>query len=99
MDDRHGPTDGDWPTLTTGGACSIIIIPSLNLLTGIIHTLNKKVYLNCPPWLEKIVLFFGFKLAKNTLKLSPMVGENFDIFWSQTGLKITEIVPHGWRNF
>jgi len=42
-----------------------------------------KMHLKCPPWLEKILLFFGLKLAKNALKLSPMVGENVDIFLSQ----------------
>ena len=43
----------------------------------------KKIHLNCPPWLEKNLKYTHLKWLKNTLKLSTMVGENFEIYSSQ----------------
>ena len=42
-----------------------------------------EMHLNCPPWLEKFLKFTLLQMARNTLKLSTMVGEIFEIYLSQ----------------
>ena len=44
--------------------------------------------LNYPPWLEEILKFTCLKWLKMHLNYPPMVGENFEISWSQMAKKM-----------
>ena len=48
---------------------------------------KKEKYLNCPPWLEKILNYASLKCVEKYLNRPPWLGENFEICWPQMATK------------
>ena len=56
------------------------------------------MHLNYPPkWLEKIMKFTCLEWLKYALKLSTMVGENFEIYLPQMAKDALKLSTNGWR--
>ena len=58
-----------------------------------------KINLNYLPWCEKIIKFNCLSSGKNALKVSTIVGEKFEIYWSQMAKNLLKLSTIDARKF